>query len=239
MNRKMRSFHRTMGAIVALFVIVLAVTGVALNHADDLKLNKRYINWDWLMTWYGIGQSKPDAVYLIDNKVISQFGNQLFVDAKPVTHVNKLVLGGVSLDAVIVLATQDSLVLLNHNGEFVERMDATAGVPSQIQNIGLFHGDPVLQTRNGMFRSNYMLDQWERISLEGVTWSVSYSMPASIDIKLKHYFYGKGISVEQFILDIHNGHILGTYGVWVIDVLGVLLVILALTGLWMWGRRLH
>ncbi|MBL4638210.1 MAG: PepSY domain-containing protein [Proteobacteria bacterium] len=237
MNRRMRSLHRSMGAIVALFVILFAITGMLLNHTTELKLDQRYLTWDWLLEHYGVATVEADAVFHLDQKVISQFDNQVFVDATPVTHVQRPVLGGVVLDDLMVLATDDALILLSSEGEFIERMGSAAGVPPAIQNIGLFHGDPVIQTRDGMWRSDFLLDQWERISLHGIGWSVPQPMPDSVEIELAEYFHGKGITVEQLVLDVHNGHILDRFGVWLLDVIAVLIIALSLTGLWMWGRR--
>jgi hypothetical protein len=237
MNRRMRSLHRSVGALLALFVILFAVTGILLNHTTDLALDKRYLSWPWLLEHYGVATVEADAVFLLDQKVVSQFGPQIFVDATPVTHVQRPLIGGVVLDNIIVLATDDALILLSPEGEFIERMSAAAGVPPMIQNIGLFHGDPVIQTREGMWRSDFLLDQWERISLTGIGWSEPQPMPSSIESALAEYFHGKGITVEQFVLDLHNGHIIDRFGVWLLDAFAVLIVLLSLTGLWMWGRR--
>ncbi|MCX4187424.1 PepSY domain-containing protein [Methylophaga sp. OBS4] len=234
----MQSLHRSMGVVVAIFLLLFAVTGVILNHSNQFKLDQRYLNWNWLMAHYGIGDVEPDAAYLLDNKIISQFDTQLFVDARPVTHIHRPLLGGITLEDLIVLATDDELILLTREGDFVERMGGEAGIPGSIQNIGMHHGEPVIQTHNGMWRSNFMLDVWEPISLLGVTWSVSHPMPESVAADLQQYFYGQGVSVEQVLIDIHNGRILGNIGVWLVDILGILLVVLAFTGLWMWGRRL-
>ncbi len=238
MNRKLRSFHRVIGVVLASFLLMFAITGVALNHSSELKLDKRYVNWDWLMSQYGLGQVSPDISFLIDNKIFSQFGNQLFLDATPLTHIERPLLGGIALEDIIVLATDDALILLTREGEFIERMGAEAGVPAPIQNIGLYHGEPVLQTRQAMWRSNFMLDKWEPISLQGVSWSIAHPLPNSVYNELKQFFYGKGISVQQLLIDIHNGHILGSVGIWLVDFLGLLIVFLSLSGLWMWGRRL-
>jgi len=237
MNRRMRSLHRTVGAIVALFVMLLAITGVLLNHTTELKLDQRYLTWDWLLEHYGVATVEADAVFLLEQNVISQFSNQLFVDATPVTSVQRPVLGGVVLDDLMVVATDDALILLSLDGEFIERMGSAAGIPAEIQNIGLFHGDPVIQTRDGMWRSDFLLDQWERISLEGIGWSTPQPMPDSVEVELATYFHGKGITVEQLILDIHNGHIVDRFGVWLLDAFAVLMIFISLTGLWMWGRR--
>jgi len=228
-----------MGAVVALFVLMLAITGVFLNHSSEWKLDKQYVTWDWLLQHYGIANVQPDVVYLLDQNVISQFGSQIFVNTNPVTHSERLVLGGIVLDDLIVLATDDALLLLNLEGEFIERMGAAANVPPMIQNIGLFHGEPVIQTLDGLWRSDFLLDQWERVSLQGVGWSLLQSMPDSMEAELAEYFHGKGVTVEQLLLDVHNGRILGQYGVWLLDILGILLLVLSLTGLWIWARRVH
>jgi len=226
-----------MGAIVAIFVLMLASTGILLNHTSDLDLDKRYLTWGWLMEHYGIGTVEPDAVYLLDRHTVSQFGPQVFIDTIPVTQSHVPILGGIVIDDLMVLATQDALLLFTPEGEFIEQMGESVGVPSLIQNIGLFHGDPVVQTRNGQWRSDFMLDQWEQLSLDGVGWSEPQAMPASLEDDLASYFRGKGISVERVVLDVHSGDILGKYGTWFADLLGAFLVLISMTGLWLWARR--
>lgn len=233
----MRKLHRKIGPIIALFVLLLSVTGILLNHSSDLALDKRYLTWNWLLEHYNIASVDPDVTYLLGRKTISQFGSEVFVDAKPVTHINRPLLGGIMLDDLMVLATDDTLILLNYDDEFIERMGATAGVPPNIQNIGLFHGEPIVQTRDGLWRSDFLLNQWERISLQGVGWSIPLNMPDSVEEELASYFHGKGISVERFILDLHNGRIIKTAGTYLLDLIGILLIMLSLTGLWIWIRR--
>ncbi len=237
MRRVMRSLHRSVGIVVFLFVIILSVTGVLLNHTSDLKLAQRFVSSPWLLEHYGLDTVQADAVFLLDQRVISQFGEQLFVDTKPITTIYRPLLGGVVLDEIYVLATDDALILLNPDGEFIERMGAESGIPPMIQNIGLFHGDPVLQTREGMWRSDFLLEEWELVSLQGVGWSVPEPMPESIEKQLATYFHGFGVSVEQVVLDIHNGHIITKFGVWILDVVAVLMILLSLSGLWIWFRR--
>jgi hypothetical protein len=230
----MRSLHRSVASVVFVFVIILSVTGILLNHTSELKLDQRYLRMPWLLEHYEINQVKPDAVFLLDGKVFSQFGDQLFVDAVPVSHIYRPLLGGVVIDEIYILATDDALILLNPDGEFVERMGAESGVPPMIQNIGLFHGDPVLQTRDGMWLSDFLLDSWELVSLEGVGWSVPEPMPDSVEKDLVTYFHGYGVTFEQVVLDIHNGRIIKKFGVWVLDAVGVLMILLSLSGLWLW-----
>ncbi|MDF1589017.1 MAG: PepSY domain-containing protein [Gammaproteobacteria bacterium] len=234
----MRRIHRILGATIALFVLLLASTGILLNHTTDLNLDQRYLTWNWLLNHYGVTKLEPDAVFLIDNKVISQFGQQLFVDATPVVQESRPLKGGISQEETFVVATDQALLIFTEDGEFVEKMTSSSGVPAMIQNIGLYHGEPVVQTRDGLWRSDFMLERWERLSLQGVGWSVPEPMPASVAEQLQLYFHGQGISIERVVLDLHNGHIFGQYGPWLLDGIGALLLILSLTGIWMWAKRL-
>jgi len=233
----LRSWHSTLGALAALFVLILAVTGVMLNHALDFELEQHHLKWPWLLEHYGVANVEADRVYWLDDNVISQIDDQVFVDAQPLVKSLKPIIGGIYLDDITVVASDDALILLSPEGEYIETMGNAIGIPSHIQNIGLFHGQPVLQTRNGMWRSDFLLEQWEKISLQGVSWSEPATMPDSVSGALAAHFYGEGITVERFVLDLHNGHILGAIGIWVLDIFGILLVVLSLSGLWMWIKR--
>jgi hypothetical protein len=50
----MRSLHRSLGALIAIFVIILAATGILLNHSSQLKLDEEYLTWPWLLEHYGV-----------------------------------------------------------------------------------------------------------------------------------------------------------------------------------------
>lgn len=236
MNRRLLNIHRSMGALLAMFIILLAGTGILLNHTSDFELDKYHLTWPWLLKHYGMDSVEVDNAYLLDEKVISQVGDQIFIDSTPVVETYRTLIGGVVLDDITVLATDDELILISPENEFIEKMSSAAGVPMQIQNIGLHHGQPILQTRNGMWRSDFMLEEWQNISLQGVSWSEPFPIPESTQQQLASYFYGEGITIERFILELHNGRILSAVGVWILDILAILLIVLSLSGLWIWTR---
>ena len=236
MEHRLTLWHRSMVVLAVLFLLMFSVTGILLNHTLDLKLEERHLVWPWLLKHYDVAEVEADLVYLIEDNVISQFNEQVFVDAVPVAESLKPIIGGIYLDNITVVASDDVLILLSSEGEFIEEMDGAVGIPSHIQNIGLFHGLPVLQTRHGMWRGDVLLEQWEKISLQGVSWSERTVMPRVIKEDLARYFYGKGISAERVIIDLHNGHILGAKGLWFVDVMGISMMVLSCYGLWRWRR---
>ncbi|PCJ31421.1 MAG: peptidase [Gammaproteobacteria bacterium] len=228
----MKKLSILLKVVLSLFALILLSSKVLLNHSEQLELDKHYLTEPWLLSHYGMGEVEADAVYLLDNYVISQFDSQLFIDASPAINSPKALRGGIIIDDLMVIATVDELLLFSREGEFIERMTTEAGIPPQIQNIGLFHGDPVIQTHQGMWRSDFMLDQWESISLQGIGWSEPMSMPASVEKELATYFYGKGISVERLLIDVNNGQFMGSYGRWIVDIVSLLFLFILLTVLW-------
>ena len=49
-----QKWHKKIGVYTALFVIFLAISGIALNHTEKLKLNTTYIKMDWLLDLYPV-----------------------------------------------------------------------------------------------------------------------------------------------------------------------------------------
>lgn len=243
MNGKAMPLHlkqlgRLLLWLLAFLITLHLLTGLILNHSKHLDLAERYLTWDWLMSHYDMDLKQADASFLVDDKIISQFDTQLFVDAVPITHLERPLLGAITLDDVIVLATDQALVLLSREGEFLDRLHAEAGIPAPIQNIGTYHGEPVLQARSGMWRSDFLLDEWEPLSLQGVSWSRPYPMPDSVATELKTYFHGKGVSVRQVLTDWHNGSLLAPVGIWLNDLLIIILLLLFFSGLRWWNSKL-
>lgn len=238
MNPHLKQLARLLLWLLAALILLQLATGLLLNHSKQLGLEQRYLTSDWLLSHYGVGMKEADVAFLVDDKIISQFDTQLFVDASPVTHLERPLLGAITLDDVIVLATDQALVLLSREGEFLDRLHAEASIPAPIQNIGTYHGEPVLQARSGMWRSNFMLDVWEPLSLQGVSWSRPYPMPDSVASELKTYFHGKGVSVRQVLMDWRNGDLLGPVGLWLNDILIIVLLLSSFVGLRVWSAKL-
>jgi uncharacterized iron-regulated membrane protein len=54
---------------------------------------------------------------------------------------------------------------------------------------------------------------------------------------LRSAWRGTGLSLERVLLDLHSGRILGEAGVWLVDAAALLFLLLAGSGVWLWGRR--
>lgn len=222
---------RLLQMLLVILLLIWLGSAVLLNHDKSLGLDKLKVNSSWLKGHYQIGELQSDQAFLLEGHVIVAVDQQLYVNAEPVLNLPRPLIGAVALEHMLVLATDDALVLLSKDGEYIDTLGAAAGIPPQIQNIGVHYNEPVLQTRNGMWRGNFMLDRWELMSLQGVSWSQSESMPTASRKAMEVQLYGDGVSVSQVLRDLHTGRLLGGFGRWLLDIWLLVLLVLAFRGI--------
>lgn len=222
---------RLLQILVGITLLLWIGTAVLLNHDKALGLDKLMVNSDWLKRHYQIGELQTDEAFLLEGHVIVAVEQQLYVNAEPLLSLPRPLIGAVALEHVLVLATDDALILLSKDGEYIDTLGAAAGIPPQIQNIGVHYNEPVLQTRNGMWRGNFLLDRWELMSLQGVSWSAPERMPTASLKAMEVQLYGNGVSVSQVLRDVHNGRLPGGIGRWIIDIWLLVLLTLAIRGI--------
>ena len=74
-------WHYRIGLVLAFFLLILLVTGIALNHNADLNLHHISLDWQWLRDWYGmaepVGEELPETLTL-DRVLLDIHTGQLF-----------------------------------------------------------------------------------------------------------------------------------------------------------------
>ena len=66
-----QKWHKKIGTYIALFVVFLAISGIALNHSEKLKLNTTYIKVDWLLNLYQVNPKSEPIGYLSSNNWVT------------------------------------------------------------------------------------------------------------------------------------------------------------------------
>ena len=86
---KLRSFsvwHRYMGVSAALFAILVAVTGVLLNHTEDFDFDSTHVQADWILDWYGIEAPQDLLSFPIAGRHVTLMGEHLYLDRREIDH---------------------------------------------------------------------------------------------------------------------------------------------------------
>jgi hypothetical protein len=230
-------WHRRIGMVAIILVIILAMTGIILNHTESFKLDENYVDSSLLLGWYGLEPEGEAVSYDVGEHVITVLDHQVFFNSYPVTRTEQTFHGAVKAEQLIVLAFDSELVLLTTDGEFVERMPTGHGF-SDIQRIGVKYRRPVIETAEPYY---YMADEhildWDVIINEDIAWAKQITLDKTRTNVLLESFRGRGLTMERVVLDLHSGRIFGEYGIYVMDAAAVALLWLCSSGLWVWWRR--
>ncbi len=230
-------WHRYIGLTAAFFFLFLAVSGVALNHTEKLKLDERYVASEWLLDWYGIAPRTDAVSYEVDGRYwITGLEGQLYLDGKHVAGITGKLLGAVKTGGMFVIAAKREILLLTPDGEPVERLPRSA-IPASVQRIGVTSKGRVrIETLEGGFLADAGLIIWEASDISA-SWSTASRAPDEVLEAVRQVYRGRGLSWERVLFDLHSGRLLGAWGPYLMDGVAILLLVLVGTGLYMTFAR--
>jgi len=232
------NIHRALGVFCFPFMMLMATTGILLNHTDDLNLSNKDITWGWLMSWYDI--KKPEQLIAYDNKNLSitQIDQKIFFNKKEVFKKKQKLLGTIFQDEIHYLLFEAEVSLLTENGELIEAIKMHHGLPSSLISIGASK-DQKIYLRST--QSNYLCDfdnlKFIKSEDSDIHWSKESKPLSEISNQLIYEYNGKGISIHKLITDLHNGFFFTSYGKAFLDIVGLLFISLSCTGLWIYFKK--
>lgn len=243
MTRKRKTFsfflwHRRLGLAGLILLFVLAITGIMLNHTEELELNKVSIKSDILLDWYGINPQGKPTTYKLNEVWITQWDQQLFFNGKTLfTHAEKLQGIAIASD-IIAIALQHHVLLVDTDGEVIEFISIKTNTPiEKITNID--EKIALLDMQGQLYLSNTQLSSWKLSNnIPNLNWSKSTPINKAQINDLKNTFRGDGLNLEKFILDLHSGRIFNArWGLYIMDATAVLMMLLGISGTWVWWSR--
>lgn len=233
----LRRWHARIGFAAVVFFLFLAVTGFALNHSAEFALDRRHVHAAWLLRWYGLAPESPRQAFRSGRHDLVAANGRWLLDGRLSGEKFPQPLGLVELPDMVVVASSTSLYLYDRDGTLIDHLERNALPAAPVQAIGAGARQLVLRTALGTFESSDALS-WKLAPRDAVAWSV----PAELsDSERGRYaeLLNPGISVQQLLLDLHSGRIAGRYGPLAVDLLAVFLVVLSLSGAWLFLKPRH
>lgn len=243
-NRRARQWfrrgHRWVGLSAVVFVLFLAVSGVTLNHASDLGLDRHYVGWSWVLDAYGIQAPAPSASFEDGGHRGTLLGERLFLDGLDTGQRLSMLTGFVAVDQFVLATAEQGAHLFTSSGELVESIDLQAGLPGPIERLGRVEGRAIIQSSGQLFRSDAEFagfEPWEFSSSIAISWSVPSRPDAAELAALDAAWRGRGLTVERMVLDLHSGRIFDMPGVLLMDLVALCMIVLGLSGLMLSNSR--
>lgn len=232
-------WHRRAGLAAALFVLILAITGLLLNHTTELRLDQRHIGSNVILNWYGM--DVPDTLrhFRAGDTAVSQLGEQLFIDAQRVMKSEDELVGAAAHPMFIAAALEGEILLLTASGELVERIRPLPQGLTRLTAIGTTpDGRIAIAADETTLVADTDLLTWQPAPADQViTWSRPAQAGEAFNAQVIDQYLGQTLSYERVLLDLHSGRLFGGWGVYLMDAAAILLILLALTGLWRWAQQ--
>jgi len=242
LHRTFRKWHRKLGVFAAFFIIFLSVTGLALNHTDGLSLAHQPIKSTWLLDHYGIAPPKDVRFYQqgkiqVTNKSVWFEGQLLFDSDVDVISVGQLQLNH-NQQNVFVIANTQSISLYNLNGELIDMLGAESGIPETISAMSITKSGVIIDSTTGYYQTDSDFFDWQIIQpITTPKWLQPDPASESQIQQAELAYRAQFLTLERIVLDSHSGRVFGDVGVLFMDFIAVLLILLSMSGLYLWLKH--
>ncbi len=240
--RSLYVWHRYMGISVAIIVLIVAVSGVLLNHTEQFQFDSEHVRTNWILDWYGIEAPDTMQTFLAGDRYITLMGEHLYLNRKEIQGTYSQLVGAVAYNDIFIVAMRHSVLLLTARGEVIEQLSDKDGVPAGLKKIGVdSEGAVIVRGSHDYYQPDADFISWARhvpdSDLSDVRWATPSVLGPRLKTALRHHFREEVLPIERVLLDLHSGRFFGWLGPWLFDAAAVLMILLSLSGGWMWLKR--
>lgn len=239
-TRKLTVWHRRIGVFSALFIVILSVTGVLLNHTSRFNLDSNFISFPWVLSLYSVATPQISSVSLGDDWV-SEVESKLFYNAKPLGECRGRLLNALIVSEYWLIACSEQIILYSNDHMVIEKIDGATGLPVPLQGFSQCGSGACMMAASQIYKIDTNALSWSKLTEKhafDLSWNNHTPAPKHIIESLKAKTQSKIITWEKLVLDIHAGRYFGAAGPLVMDFVAFIFIILAFSGIYMWGAKL-
>jgi len=212
--RVLARWHRRIALVVCIWLVVLAASGLLINHAHD----------------WGLDRSSPGPTLQRLLYGVESDGEEFCNDAASLGPECAEVFAQLPLPAGELLVGRKTLFLIDTQGDLVEKLAAAQLGLGDVEAAVASDSSVYLRDAKQTVKVDEELLDWQVVDaaaiahLQARDWRVGASS-------------GETISWERFLLDLHAARFIGPLAKGFTDLMGGLILLLALSGLWLWWIR--
>lgn len=234
--RHLREWHRKLGILAAFFLIFLSISGVLLNHTEFFKLGSQHVESTLLLEHYGI--NAPNTLNFYHQNELIVTNNLVWMNKQLLQEVSEPVVSLGKFQEFILVVTSKTFTIFTDKGELVDSLNALSGLPSNISKMAISDDYVIVNTDKGYFQTDNNFFDWQAINtLVEPDW-ITESMPNTQQNKRAVTQYkSQYLTWERIVLDMHSGRFFGLIGVLFMDAVALLLLLLSVSGIYLWVRH--
>lgn len=232
-----RRSHRVVAIGAFSFLVLIAITGLLLNHSDDLGLPQGYLSAGVAKRLYGIDAPPIDAAFDAAGISIVTAANTVYANGTVIADDAGEIRGAVVSNNLIVIATDREFILTTRDSVLIERSAIASA--QQLNTIGLVGSRVIVELSDGRFE--FDPNQMQLSALDPAVTDIVWSEPVQLNDEQLHRVNGAAvgqiISWERVLSDLHSGRILPGVGRYIFDLTALCLLYLCLSGVLLWFRQ--
>lgn len=228
-------WHRRLGVLAAVPVVVLAVSGALLSHAPSLGLDRVPIPARLAASLYPeVGEGQEGRHQVTTLGALVERGGDLFLDGRAVARRVGRLLGAAPMAGDLVAVGTGRIVVLSPAGDLLEEVDA-ATLPAEPDRVASApDGRLMLGSGDKVFATSDLMT-WNEAEPRAVRWKET--VPGMPEGGPEPEGGMREVSLQRLLIDIHTGRVAGSLGVFVMDAAAILLLALSFSGAAGWYLR--
>lgn len=220
-----------------MFLVLISLSGLILNHADTLGMS-RHAAGPWLLRIYGVELPPVDSAFAAGGVLFATSTEALYANGAELAKNADRLIGAVVADGGIVAATGNEFFVTNSDAMLIERFAPELAGP--MKSLGTDGQTIFVATQDGYSEfdpQRMSLSAAANISMDGIAWSQPATPSDEQAEQIGMAALGEAINWERVLLDLHSGRILPAVGRYIADLTALSLLYMCFSGLWLWTRR--
>ena len=215
-KRKSRSWHRVLGMVSALPLIWVLLTGLVLNHSEDLGLDTVELNSPLVLSAYGMTPTGEPVSVAVHDHSITLWDGIVFFDQSPL-NIEGEFLTAIALDDCIAVVSDQSVMRVGLDGGIIEKLDELSLPAVPLLEAGILNQQMALRSSDGWHLADVDWIEFSEVNESVTAIALQPLGPGDLKNVLQSKWAGGGISLSRFVLDLHAGNFLGSFAAYFYD----------------------
>ncbi len=227
--------HRAVAIVSIILIVFVAISGILLQHAEDLGWHKKTIHLNWQLDLYKVPASHATAWHIANShqQQAIQLGFLWYLQDHKINHDDLKLKGAAWIEPLWILADERNLYLYDEHYQPVE----TIPLNFPVSKIGVYQQKLVIQSNAAFYQADENLIEFNQTDVKAqIDWSVIEPLQSKLAQKLPQRV--SNITYLKLMQDLHGGRLWGLPHWLIPDLTAFALLFLSLSGVMMkWQRR--